>query len=110
MVRMQEELPGNSAEPHELSLPFSGPFAPWGCSICGRVPRGARWLSTGLTLSTGGQSQQSLHLTALVQLVKEIPEFLFGEVKGAEDYSESGSTSLEGDRATPEGKSRKRQE
>lgn len=110
MVRMQEELPGNSAEPHELSLPFSGPFAPWGCSICGRVPRGARWLSTGLTLSTGGQSQQSLHLTALVQLVKEIPEFLFGEVKGTEDYSESGSTSLEGDRATPEGKSRKRQE
>ncbi|KAH0520269.1 Protein KRBA1 [Microtus ochrogaster] len=53
--------------------------------------------------SQGGQPQQSLHLTALVQLVKEIPEFLFGEVKGAEDYSESGSTSLEGDRATPEG-------
>ncbi|XP_057632240.1 protein KRBA1 isoform X1 [Chionomys nivalis] len=52
--------------------------------------------------SQGGQPQQSLHLTALVQLVKEIPEFLFGEVKGTEDYSESGSTSLEGDRATPE--------
>ncbi|XP_038173970.1 protein KRBA1 isoform X8 [Arvicola amphibius] len=52
--------------------------------------------------SQGGQPQQSLHLTALVQLVKEIPEFLFGEVKGAEDCSESGSTSLEGDRATPE--------
>lgn len=52
--------------------------------------------------SQGEQLQQSLHLTALVQLVKEIPEFLFGEVKGTEDYSESGSTSLEGDRATPE--------
>lgn len=38
MVRMQEELLGNSAEPHKLSPPFSGPFAPWGCSICGRVP------------------------------------------------------------------------
>ncbi|XP_052577130.1 protein KRBA1 isoform X5 [Peromyscus californicus insignis] len=50
----------------------------------------------------GGQPQQSLHLTALVQLVKEIPEFLFGEVKGTEDYSESGSTSLDGERASPE--------
>lgn len=38
MVRMQEELLGNSAEPHELSPPYSGPFARWGCSICGRVP------------------------------------------------------------------------
>ncbi|KAL1777737.1 KRBA1 isoform X1 [Sigmodon hispidus] len=52
--------------------------------------------------SQGGQPQQSLHLTALVQLVKEIPEFLFGEVKGTEDYSESGSTSLDGERASPE--------
>ncbi|KAL6074768.1 hypothetical protein STEG23_019074, partial [Scotinomys teguina] len=52
--------------------------------------------------SRGGQPQQSLHLTALVQLVKEIPEFLFGEVKGTEDYSESGSTSLDGERASPE--------
>nr|XP_042129109.1 protein KRBA1 isoform X13 [Peromyscus maniculatus bairdii] len=53
--------------------------------------------------SQGGQPQQSLHLTALVQLVKEIPEFLFGEVKGTEDYPESGSTSLDGERASPEG-------
>ncbi|XP_063143027.1 protein KRBA1 isoform X12 [Rattus norvegicus] len=52
--------------------------------------------------SQGEQPQQSLHLTALVQLVKEIPEFLFGEVKGAEDYSESGSTSLDGEQASPE--------
>ncbi|XP_076422760.1 protein KRBA1 isoform X32 [Peromyscus maniculatus bairdii] len=52
--------------------------------------------------SQGGQPQQSLHLTALVQLVKEIPEFLFGEVKGTEDYPESGSTSLDGERASPE--------
>lgn len=56
-------------------------------------------------LSTGEQPQQSLHLTALVQLVKEIPEFLFGEVKGTEDYSESGSTSLDGEQTSPEGKS-----
>ncbi|GAB1290781.1 Protein KRBA1 [Apodemus speciosus] len=52
--------------------------------------------------SQGEQPQQSLHLTALVQLVKEIPEFLFGEVKGAEDYSESGSTSLDGEQTSPE--------
>ncbi|XP_035304956.1 protein KRBA1 [Cricetulus griseus] len=52
--------------------------------------------------SQGGQPQQSLHLTALVQLVKEIPEFLFGEVKGTEDYSESGSASLDGEQASPE--------
>lgn len=50
----------------------------------------------------GEQPQQSLHLTALVQLVKEIPEFLFGEVKGTEDYSESGSTSLDGEQTSPE--------
>jgi hypothetical protein len=42
-----------------------------------------------------------------VQLVKEIPEFLFGEVKGTEDYSESGSTSLDGEQTSPEGKSHK---
>uniref|UniRef100_A0A8C6HU02 KRAB-A domain containing 1 n=2 Tax=Mus spicilegus TaxID=10103 RepID=A0A8C6HU02_MUSSI len=52
--------------------------------------------------SQGEQPQQSLHLTALVQLVKEIPEFLFGEVKGTEDYSESGSTSLDGEQTSPE--------
>ncbi|XP_008832018.1 protein KRBA1 isoform X2 [Nannospalax galili] len=48
-----------------------------------------------------GQPQHSLHLTALVQLVKEIPEFLFGEVKGTEDCPESGGTSLDGERASP---------
>ncbi|XP_013360098.1 PREDICTED: protein KRBA1 isoform X3 [Chinchilla lanigera] len=50
---------------------------------------------------SGGQLQQSLHLTALVQLVKEIPEFLFGETKGTEDGPESGGASLDGDRASP---------
>ncbi|XP_036038810.1 protein KRBA1 isoform X4 [Onychomys torridus] len=51
--------------------------------------------------SQGGQPQQSLHLTALVQLVKEIPEFLFGEVKGTEDHSDSGCACLDGERASP---------
>ncbi|XP_054215218.1 protein KRBA1 isoform X8 [Homo sapiens] len=52
----------------------------------------------------GGQPRHSLHLTALVQLVKEIPEFLFGEVKGAMDSpeSESRGASLDGERASPE--------
>nr|XP_013007703.2 protein KRBA1 isoform X4 [Cavia porcellus] len=48
----------------------------------------------------GGQLQPSLHLTALVQLVKEIPEFLFGETKGAEDGPESEGASLDGDTAS----------
>lgn len=58
-------------------------------------------------LSAGGQPRHSLHLTALVQLVKEIPEFLFGEVKGSMDSpeSESRGASLDGERASPEGKS-----
>ncbi|XP_070472805.1 protein KRBA1 isoform X17 [Equus przewalskii] len=46
---------------------------------------------------SGGTPQHSLHLTALVQLVKEIPEFLFGEVS-----PESGGASLDGERASPE--------
>ncbi|XP_055248319.1 protein KRBA1 isoform X6 [Gorilla gorilla gorilla] len=52
----------------------------------------------------GGQPRHSLHLTALVQLVKEIPEFLFGEVKGTMDSpeSESRGASLDGERASPE--------
>ncbi|PNJ84435.1 KRBA1 isoform 3 [Pongo abelii] len=52
----------------------------------------------------GGQPRHSLHLTALVQLVKEIPEFLFGEVKGAMDSpeSESRGASLDGERVSPE--------
>ncbi|KAM6168945.1 protein KRBA1 [Erethizon dorsatum] len=50
----------------------------------------------------GGQLRHSLHLTALVQLVKEIPEFLFGQTKGTEDSSESGGASLDGDRASPQ--------
>nr|XP_028702271.1 protein KRBA1 isoform X11 [Macaca mulatta] len=51
-----------------------------------------------------GQPRHSLHLTALVQLVKEIPEFLFGEVKGAMDSpeSESRGASLDGERVSPE--------
>ncbi|XP_023568554.1 protein KRBA1 isoform X3 [Octodon degus] len=50
----------------------------------------------------GRQLQHSLHLTALVQLVKEIPEFLFGETKGTDDSPESGRASLDGDRASPQ--------
>ncbi|XP_017376428.1 protein KRBA1 isoform X3 [Cebus imitator] len=51
-----------------------------------------------------GQPRHSLHLTALVQLVKEIPEFLFGEVKGAMDSpkSESQGASLDEEQASPE--------
>uniref|UniRef100_A0A452SD48 KRAB-A domain containing 1 n=1 Tax=Ursus americanus TaxID=9643 RepID=A0A452SD48_URSAM len=43
----------------------------------------------------------SLHLTALVQLVREIPEFLFGEV-GPESESGSAAVSLDGERGSPE--------
>ncbi|XP_045421038.1 protein KRBA1 isoform X3 [Lemur catta] len=50
----------------------------------------------------GGQPRHSLHLTALVQLVKEIPEFLFGEVRGAMNSPESGGASPDGERASPE--------
>ncbi|XP_068405743.1 protein KRBA1 isoform X5 [Eschrichtius robustus] len=45
----------------------------------------------------GGAPQHSLHLSALVQLVKEIPEFLFGEVS-----PEGGGASLDGEGASPE--------
>lgn len=55
--------------------------------------------------SAGRQPRHSLHLTALVQLVKGIPEFLFGEVKGTEDSPESRGASLDGESASPEGKS-----
>lgn len=48
----------------------------------------------------GGAPQHSLHLTALVQLVKEIPGFLFGEVS-----SESQEASLDGERVSSDGKS-----
>ncbi|XP_058153533.1 protein KRBA1 isoform X17 [Dasypus novemcinctus] len=58
--------------------------------------------SWGRGAPQGGQPQQSLPLTALVQLVKEIPEFLFGEVKGTADSPESGGASLDGERASPE--------
>ncbi|XP_066897980.1 protein KRBA1 isoform X2 [Kogia breviceps] len=45
----------------------------------------------------GGAPQHSLHLSALVQLVKEIPEFLFGEVSP----ESSGGASLDGEGASP---------
>lgn len=51
-------------------------------------------------LPAGGAPQPSLHLTALVQLVKEIPGFLFGEVG-----PESRGASLDGEEPSPEGKS-----
>ncbi|XP_029777638.1 protein KRBA1 isoform X4 [Suricata suricatta] len=49
--------------------------------------------------SLGGAPPHSLHLSALVQLVKEIPEFLFGEVS---PESESGAVGSDGVRASPE--------
>ncbi|XP_047416979.1 protein KRBA1 isoform X2 [Sciurus carolinensis] len=52
--------------------------------------------------SPQGQPRHSLHLNALVQLVKGIPEFLFGEVKDTEDSPESRGTSLDQERASPE--------
>lgn len=52
----------------------------------------------------GGAPPHSLHLTALVQLVKEIPEFLFGEVS-PEGESGSGAVSLDRERGSPDGKS-----
>ncbi|XP_037691802.1 protein KRBA1 isoform X5 [Choloepus didactylus] len=58
--------------------------------------------SQGRGAPQGEQPQHSLPLTALVQLVKEIPEFLFGEVKGTADSLESGGASLDGERASPE--------
>lgn len=56
----------------------------------------------GFTVASpaGGAPQHSLHLTALVQLVKEIPGFLFGDVG-----PESRGTSLDEERVSPEGKS-----
>uniref|UniRef100_A0A8C3W8S4 KRAB-A domain containing 1 n=1 Tax=Catagonus wagneri TaxID=51154 RepID=A0A8C3W8S4_9CETA len=47
-------------------------------------------------LSAGGSPQHSLHLTALVQLVKEIPDFLFREAS-----PESGGAGLDGEGAGP---------
>nr|KAF6319652.1 KRAB-A domain containing 1 [Myotis myotis] len=47
--------------------------------------------------AVGGAPQHSLHLTALVQLVKEIPGFLFGEIG-----PESGRAGLDGEQANPE--------
>uniref|UniRef100_A0A8C7A7I5 KRAB-A domain containing 1 n=2 Tax=Neovison vison TaxID=452646 RepID=A0A8C7A7I5_NEOVI len=49
----------------------------------------------------GGAPPHSLHLTALVQLVREIPEFLFGEVS-PETESGSGAVSLDGEQGNPE--------
>lgn len=56
----------------------------------------------GFTVASpaGAAPQHSLHLTALVQLVKEIPGFLFGEIG-----PESGRAGLDGEKANPEGKS-----
>ncbi|XP_053409382.1 protein KRBA1 isoform X4 [Nycticebus coucang] len=65
-----------------------------GCTAKGLEPAGGGG-------PQGGQLRHSLHLTALVQLVKEIPEFLFGEVRGAGNSPESGGASLEGERASP---------
>lgn len=51
----------------------------------------------------GGAPQHSLHLSALVQLVKEIPGFLFGEIG-----PENGRAGLDGEQVNPEGESESR--
>ncbi|XP_049750367.1 protein KRBA1 isoform X14 [Elephas maximus indicus] len=50
--------------------------------------------------SSGGVTRCSLPLSALVQLVKEIPEFLFREVPGT-DSPEGGKASVDSVRASP---------
>ncbi|XP_021572193.1 protein KRBA1 isoform X2 [Carlito syrichta] len=82
---------------------FLSPMEPGG-AIRGRSCTDERQEPAGGGGPQGGQPGHSLHLTALVQLVKEIPEFLFGEVKGIVDSpkSESGEASLDGERASPE--------
>ncbi|XP_049750354.1 protein KRBA1 isoform X3 [Elephas maximus indicus] len=52
--------------------------------------------------SSGGVTRCSLPLSALVQLVKEIPEFLFREVPGT-DSPEGGKASVDSVRASPAG-------
>uniref|UniRef100_A0A8C8WCW6 KRAB-A domain containing 1 n=1 Tax=Panthera leo TaxID=9689 RepID=A0A8C8WCW6_PANLE len=60
---------------------------------------GRSYAGEGQEPPQGGAPPHSLHLTALVQLVKEIPEFLFGEVN---PESESWGAGLDGERASPE--------
>uniref|UniRef100_A0A8C0DHX8 KRAB-A domain containing 1 n=1 Tax=Balaenoptera musculus TaxID=9771 RepID=A0A8C0DHX8_BALMU len=76
-------------------LPLSAFLSP---SEPGGATGGRSCLMRGVPcgLSAGGAPQHSLHLSALVQLVKEIPEFLFGEVS-----PESGGASLDGEGASP---------
>ncbi|XP_008588591.1 PREDICTED: protein KRBA1-like [Galeopterus variegatus] len=80
---------------------FLSPTEPGG-SMEGRSLVAERQEPPGGGGPQGGQPRHSLHLTALVQLVKEIPEFLFGEGKGAVDSPESGAAGLDGERASPE--------
>ncbi|XP_058537396.1 protein KRBA1 isoform X3 [Ochotona princeps] len=74
----------------------------------GKAVLGREHAAKGQELPAGGapqgtQPQHSLHLSALVQLVKEIPEFLFREAKGGTvDSPESRAAGLDGDRASPE--------
>uniref|UniRef100_A0A8D1DYT8 KRAB-A domain containing 1 n=1 Tax=Sus scrofa TaxID=9823 RepID=A0A8D1DYT8_PIG len=72
---------------------FLTPMEPGGARGAGdgqEPPRGAGPL--------GGAPQHSLHLTALVQLVKEIPDFLFREAS-----PENGGAGLDGEGAGPGG-------
>ncbi|XP_062955227.1 protein KRBA1 isoform X6 [Cynocephalus volans] len=80
---------------------FLSPTEPGG-SMEGRSLVAERQEPPGGGGPQGGQPRHSLHLTALVQLVKEIPEFLFREGKGAVDSPESGAAGLDGERARPE--------
>ncbi|XP_053527928.1 protein KRBA1 isoform X2 [Artibeus jamaicensis] len=73
---------------------FLSPSEPGGARSSSKVGEGQASPGGG---ALGGAPQHSLHLTALVQLVKEIPGFLFGEVG-----SESGGASPDGERPGPE--------
>ncbi|XP_019510898.1 PREDICTED: protein KRBA1 [Hipposideros armiger] len=73
---------------------FLSPTEPGGAMSRSQAGEGRELPREG---APGGAPQHSLHLTALVQLVKEIPGFLFGEVR-----PESRGASLDGEWVSPE--------
>ncbi|KAM5205706.1 protein KRBA1 isoform 3-T4 [Hipposideros larvatus] len=74
---------------------FLSPTEPGGAMSRSQAGEGRELPREG---APGGAPQHSLHLTALVQLVKEIPGFLFGGVR-----PESRGASLDGEWVSPEG-------
>ncbi|KAM5205711.1 protein KRBA1 isoform 8-T9 [Hipposideros larvatus] len=73
---------------------FLSPTEPGGAMSRSQAGEGRELPREG---APGGAPQHSLHLTALVQLVKEIPGFLFGGVR-----PESRGASLDGEWVSPE--------